>query len=111
MNSKVPKIQLALLLASIAYFSTVGAGLSALYGGLIYSPKTLSIKKPHMPKTKLMIKASALNSKINFPIKIKPTTIAIMKLRIVCVTNDHGYVPLVVITIRSFPHSGLITGL
>jgi hypothetical protein len=31
----VPKIQLALLLASIAYFSTVGAGLSALYGGLI----------------------------------------------------------------------------
>jgi hypothetical protein len=33
------------------------------------------------------------------------TTIAIMKLRIVCVTNDHGYVPLVVITIRSFPHS------
>jgi hypothetical protein len=33
------------------------------------------------------------------------TTIAIMNLRIVCVTNDHGCVPLVVITIRSFPHS------
>ena len=26
----------------------------------------------------------------------------------ICVTNDHGYVPLVVITIRSFPHSCLI---
>ena len=28
----------------------------------------------------------------------------------VSVTNDHGYVPFVVITIRSFPHSWLITG-
>ena len=28
----------------------------------------------------------------------------------ICVTNDHGYVPLVVSTIRSFPHSWLITG-
>jgi hypothetical protein len=28
----------------------------------------------------------------------------------VCVTNDHGYVPLVVSTSRSFPHSRLITG-
>jgi hypothetical protein len=28
----------------------------------------------------------------------------------ICVTNDHGYVPLVVNTIRSFPHSWLITG-
>jgi hypothetical protein len=27
-----------------------------------------------------------------------------------CVTNDHGYVPLVVNTSRSFPHSWLITG-
>jgi len=29
-----------------------------------------------------------------------------------CVTNDHGYVPLVVntVTSRSFPHSLLITG-
>ena len=27
-----------------------------------------------------------------------------------CVTNDHGYVPLVVNTSRSFPHSRLITG-
>ena len=26
------------------------------------------------------------------------------------VTNDHGYVPFVVITIRSSPHSRLITG-
>jgi hypothetical protein len=28
----------------------------------------------------------------------------------VCVINDHGYVPLVVSTSRSFPHSWLITG-
>jgi hypothetical protein len=27
----------------------------------------------------------------------------------ICVTNDHGYVPLVVNTCRSFPHSWLIT--
>jgi hypothetical protein len=27
-----------------------------------------------------------------------------------CVTNDHGYVPRVVSTFRSFPHSRLITG-
>jgi expansin (peptidoglycan-binding protein) len=26
-----------------------------------------------------------------------------------CVTNDHGYVPLVVNTSRSFPHSRLFT--
>jgi len=29
-------------------------------------------------------------------------------LRNICVTNDHGYVPLVVSTFRSFPHSWLI---
>jgi hypothetical protein len=28
----------------------------------------------------------------------------------ISVTNDHGYVPLVVSISRSFPHSGLITG-
>ena len=28
----------------------------------------------------------------------------------ICVTNDHGYVPLVVNTSRSFPHARLITG-
>jgi hypothetical protein len=28
----------------------------------------------------------------------------------ICVTNDHGYVPLVVNTSRSFPHSWLISG-
>jgi hypothetical protein len=28
----------------------------------------------------------------------------------ICVTNDHGYVPLVVNTSRSFPHSRLING-
>ena len=30
--------------------------------------------------------------------------------RNICVTNDNGYVPLVVNTSRSFPHSLLITG-
>ena len=29
----------------------------------------------------------------------------------ICVTNDHGYVPLVANTSRSFPHSRLIIGL
>ena len=28
----------------------------------------------------------------------------------ICVTNDHGYIPLIVNTFRSFPHSRLITG-
>jgi hypothetical protein len=28
----------------------------------------------------------------------------------ICVRNDHGYVPLVINTSRSFPHSWLITG-
>jgi len=28
----------------------------------------------------------------------------------ICVTNDHGYVPLVVKTSRPFPHSRLVTG-
>jgi len=28
----------------------------------------------------------------------------------ICVTNDHGYVPLVVNPSRSFPHSRLVTG-
>ena len=28
----------------------------------------------------------------------------------ICVTNDHGYIPLVVSTTRSFPHSWPITG-
>jgi hypothetical protein len=31
-------------------------------------------------------------------------------LRIICVTNDYGYVPLVVSISRSFPRSWLITG-
>jgi hypothetical protein len=29
----------------------------------------------------------------------------------ICVANEHGYVPFVVITIQSFPHSWLIIGL
>jgi hypothetical protein len=34
----------------------------------------------------------------------------LLPLRNICVTNDHGYVPLVVNTSQSFPHSRLITG-
>jgi hypothetical protein len=30
--------------------------------------------------------------------------------KVTILTNDHGYVPLVVITSLSFPHSRLITG-
>jgi len=31
-------------------------------------------------------------------------------LRNICDTNDHGYLPFIVFTIRSFPHSWHITG-
>ena len=34
-KSKLPKIQLIIILVTVAYFSTLGAGLSAAYGGLI----------------------------------------------------------------------------
>jgi hypothetical protein len=34
----------------------------------------------------------------------------VLGLWIICVTHDHGYVPLVVNTSLSFPHSRLITG-
>ena len=37
-------------------------------------------------------------------------TMTWLTLRTICVTNDHGYVPLVVNTSRSFPCSSLITG-
>jgi hypothetical protein len=58
MNSKVPKIQLALLLASIAYFSTVGVGLSALYGGLISLVNTALVNR-HINKQKNNVTISA----------------------------------------------------
>lgn len=45
MNNKVPKIQLTILLASVAYFSTVDIGLSALYGGLISLVNTALVNK------------------------------------------------------------------
>ncbi len=35
MKSKLPKIQLITILVTIAYFSSLGVGLSAAYGGLI----------------------------------------------------------------------------
>jgi len=34
-KSKLPKIQLTIILVAIAYFSTLGAGFSAAYGGVI----------------------------------------------------------------------------
>ncbi len=34
-NKAMPKVQLVVMLASITYFSTIDAGISALYGGII----------------------------------------------------------------------------
>ena len=45
-----------------------------------------------------------------FQIWILLMTIQHYVIKIVYVTNDHGYVPLVVITCRSSSHSWLITG-
>ena len=58
MNSKVPKIQLTVLLASIAYFSTVGAGFSALYGGLISLANTALVNR-HINKQENDVTISA----------------------------------------------------
>ena len=43
-------------------------------------------------------------------VKLKSSLRKYYSLWNICVTNDHGYVPLVVSTSRSFPHSPLITG-
>ncbi len=47
----MPKIQLAIILASIAYFSTASAGLSALYGGVISLTNTVLVNR-HIRKQK-----------------------------------------------------------
>jgi hypothetical protein len=58
MNTKVPKIQLTILLASIAYFSTASAGLSALYGGLISLANTVLVNR-HINKQENDVTISA----------------------------------------------------
>ncbi|CAB9539504.1 hypothetical protein [uncultured Gammaproteobacteria bacterium] len=45
MNNNMPKIQLAIVLTSIAYFSTVDAGISAFYGGAISLINTMLINR------------------------------------------------------------------
>ncbi len=51
MNNKIPKIQLATLLTSVAYFSTTGTGFSAFYGGVISLVNTALINN-HIDKQK-----------------------------------------------------------
>ena len=53
MKSKLPKIQLTIILMSIAYFSTLGAGLSAVYGGVISLVNTWLVDR-HTSKQKIM---------------------------------------------------------
>ena len=53
MKSKLPKIQLTIILMSIAYFSTLGAGLSAVYGGGISLVNTWLVDR-HTSKQKIM---------------------------------------------------------
>ncbi|WP_408065655.1 ATP synthase subunit I [Bathymodiolus septemdierum thioautotrophic gill symbiont] len=47
----LPKVQLTIMLASIAYFSTIDAGVSALYGGVISLINTALITR-HTNKQK-----------------------------------------------------------
>ncbi len=51
MNSKMPKIQLTIVLVTIAYFSTLGAGESAAYGGLVSLMNTWLVNR-HTNKQK-----------------------------------------------------------
>jgi hypothetical protein len=62
----------------------------------------------------LMLARKLLNQGFLF-VKLKSTlTVATMTrltvMEYICITNDHGYVPFVVSTSRSFAHSWLITG-
>ena len=50
-NNNMPKIQLTVVLVSVAYFSTTGAGFSALYGGVISLINTVLIDR-HIRKQK-----------------------------------------------------------
>ena len=61
------------------------------------------------------VRKSALHRENNYILYRKMThkkTILVLFINsnMNCVTNDNGYVPLVVNTSRSFPHSWLITG-
>ena len=39
-----------------------------------------------------------------------PSVFTYLSIKNICVTNDHGYVPLAVNTPRLFPNSFLVTG-
>ena len=57
-NSKVPKIQLAITLVSVVYFSITGVGLSALYGGIISLINTVLVNR-HINKQENDVTISA----------------------------------------------------
>ncbi len=60
MSTKWPKVQLAITVIVIGYFSTVGAGLSAAYGGLVSLINTLLIERhTNRQKGKTNISANA----------------------------------------------------
>jgi len=61
MDNKLPKIQLIAILVSIAYFSTLGAGLSAAYGGLISLMNTGLVNR-HTNKQRQDLTISAQSS-------------------------------------------------
>ncbi len=60
MNNNVPKVQLVIVLVSIAYFSTASAGFSALYGGVISLVNTVLIDKHINKKNNATISAQAI---------------------------------------------------
>ncbi|SHN91598.1 hypothetical protein BCLUESOX_1981 [bacterium endosymbiont of Bathymodiolus sp. 5 South] len=57
-NNKVPKIQLAITLVSVVYFSLAGVGLSALYGGMISLINTALVNR-HINKQENDVTISA----------------------------------------------------
>ncbi len=61
MDSRMPKIQLIAILLGIGYFSTVGAGLSAAYGGLISLMNTGLVNR-HTNKQRKNLTISAQSS-------------------------------------------------
>jgi len=61
MENKLPKIQLVAILVAIAYFSTLGAGFSAAYGGLISLMNTRLVNR-HTNKQRQDLTISAQSS-------------------------------------------------
>ena len=57
---------------------------------------------------RVLLKTRKLLNHGSLLVKFKPSVRLGYTLRIIYVTNDNGYAAFVVITIRFFPHSGLI---